>query len=245
MAPVAGTTGGQALAGQGFTRTACMDTSRGHPGVRLTGTFDPLRTDSLGRYGIDILRPGITFIPEQYTGSHSTGLNSLAVGLLPEVFWQLGVTVEPDRGRDQADLDMLVGATPWVLAKAVEFGILAVDEPSGQPVGPPPPPVPAPGSPVQPPQPAPPVQPSGPSSPSLSGLHPLSPASVRVEELRGLLDVVWGVAPERVWFEPPLALIQHPHGWESLAPFAVEALRFYRLLRARLGDPRVIPQEDQ
>lgn len=134
-------TGGEALLGQGFAATACLDTSQGQPGVRLTGSFNPTRADSLGRYGINIYRPGISFIPEQYTGAHSTGLNSQAVALLPQVFAKLGVIIEPNATRDQADLDMLVGATAWVIRMAIDFKLLA---PAAPPVDPPAPPPPAP-----------------------------------------------------------------------------------------------------
>lgn len=172
--------GGEALLGQGFAATACLDTSQGQPGVKLTGTFNPQRADSLGRYGINIDRPGISFIPEQYTGGHSRGLNSQAVALLPLVFAKLDrpVLIEPNATRDQADLDMLVGATAWVIQKAIEFKLLAPPAPVDLPA--PPPPVPPP---VQPPSP-PPVAPP----PAGSGL---SAPEQRVDELWAWIGQQW------------------------------------------------------
>lgn len=59
-----------------------------------------------------------------------------------------------------------------------------------------------------------------------SGLHPLSPASVRAEELRVLFSAF-------------------TTDWPAIRPFAVEGVRLYRRLRAKLGDTREIPAEDR
>jgi hypothetical protein len=75
--------------------------------------------------------------------------------------------------------------------------------------------------------------------PASSGLHPLSPATVRAEELRRMVSISG-------FFGLPIGQPFASISWEGLAkPLAVEALRVWRRLRAKLGDARVIPQEDR
>lgn len=99
--------------------------------------------------------------------------------------------------------------------------------------------------PVQPPPP-PLVNPPAPPPVGTPKLSPLSPASVRAEELKAVLatrdeNLSYGVFFDRLM--PSNRGLTA--GWSLLKPFAVEALRFYRLARKRLGDTREIPQEDR
>lgn len=80
----------------------------------------------------------------------------------------------------------------------------------------------------------PPVVPPAPAG----GMRPLSPAAVRVEELRLQAMQV----PSSLGLLLPLIAVKDH--W-PLKPFAIEALRFYRLIRAKMGDTRPIPQEDR
>lgn len=72
----------------------------------------------------------------------------------------------------------------------------------------------------------------------------LSAPEVRVEELRRLL--VEPTDPRDLSTQPSIWLPGQAHQflttfWSVARPFAVEALRFYRLLRRKLGDERRIP----
>lgn len=218
-------TGGEALYGQGFQALLWLDITEGHPGARRTGTFRPSAVEPILRYGTTLKM--IEYIPEQNAGAHASGLNSQAPALLPKVMEALGTPIAANPQRDALDLSLLVGATPWVIQKAIEFKLL---EPVAPPVLPPSPPVvpqpPAPGS----------------------GLHPLSPASQRVDELFSHFTsptsepgVFWPKASVHL----VLGTFLTPTGWPTWRPVIVEALRFYRLLRGRLGDPRPIPAEDR
>jgi len=219
-------TGGEALFGEGFAALACLDVSQGHPGVRKTATFHPGEVSLVKRYGGINIFDAIEYLPEQNAGAHAAGLNSQAPALLPLVFARMGITIAPAPQRDALDLSLLVGATQWVIQKAIEFKLL---EPAAPPVDPPV---------VVPPKP--PVLPPGQSG----GLHPLSPASVRVEELRSLANSLPFLRDPR-WLAVVGASLDPTSHWPAIKPFAVEALRFYRRLRAKLGDTREIPAEDR
>lgn len=85
--------------------------------------------------------------------------------------------------------------------------------------------------------------PAPPAPTVTSKLSPLSPASARVEELRGLMPAnpigqgaLWAAIIPLFWRDR----------WIAVKPFAVEALRLYRRVRAaKFGDTREIPQEDR
>lgn len=266
-------TGGEALFGQGFVALACLDVSQGHPGVRRTGTFRPSEYVLRERYaGINIFDP-IEYLPENNAGAHSSGLNSQAPALLPLVFERLGITIAPNPQRDALDLSLLVGATQWVIQKAIEFKLLEVAAPPA--VVPPSPPVVGPlnlhdtfdgmiwaqeyvrlhGGDVE-------LMHSwfanaimagydharreGATQGAGSGLHPLSPAVQRAEELRAMLvkGAFW-LAPTPV-IEKWVMVITGGVAWPTITgPLVVEALRLWRLLRKSRGDQREIPQEDR
>lgn len=176
---------GEALALLGMTSTSCLDTSRGLPGTDMVSflrpgePFDGSAASAVARYGLDVLSPGHSYQPAQYTGSHSTGLNSQAISLLPKVLAKDGFTVTANPMQDAMDLNMVAGATQWVIGEAVALGLLA---PPAPPVDPPAPPPPAP-PPVQPPSP-PPVAPP----PAGSGL---SAPEQRVDELWAWIGQQW------------------------------------------------------
>lgn len=218
-------TGGEALFGQGFQALQWLDITSGHPGAKRTGTFRPSAVEPVLRYGTTLKM--IEYISEQNAGAHAAGLNSQAPALLPAVMERLGTPIAANPQRDALDLSLLVGATQWVIQKAIEFKLL---EPAAPPVDPPV---------VVPPKP--PVVPPGQSG----GLYPLSPASQRAEELRAM------ASKSAFWLTPTaatekwLGVVTGGVAWPLAKPFAVEALRFYRRLRAKLGDSREIPAEDR
>lgn len=212
--------GGAFLLSAGFSLTRALDVSQGHPGTTVEGRFNPAVADAMGRFGFDLALK--EYLPEQNAGAHARaradGLRqSDAPALLPQVARKLGFTIAPDAQRDAQDLTMLVGATQWVLDQALLFGLVSLPE------KPPAPPIPPPSPPVVPPSPPPPAG---------TGLHPLSPASARAEELRNAAyGVAWSVS-DSAW-----------ENWWRIV--AIEALRFYRLVRKHLGDFREIPAEDR
>ena len=111
--PMAGV--GEALFTLGFTRTAWLDQTTGR---QKTGAFNPSATDPSARYG----SPGLNvrgWLPENYTGAHSTGQNSEAIRLAPIV---LKATASPQL--DQTDLNFVNGGTQHVLNLAREMGLL-------------------------------------------------------------------------------------------------------------------------
>lgn len=225
--------GGAFLLSAGFSLTRALDVSQGHPGTTVEGRFNPAVADAMGRFGFDLALK--EYLPEQNAGAHARaradGLRqSDAPALLPQVARKLGFTIAPDAQRDAQDLTMLVGATQWVLDQALRFGLVSLPEkPPAPPVLPPSPPV------------APPSQPSA----GGTGLRPLSPASVRVEELRSMATAFPALGTGPLFVAVATALSVGTGGlWPSARPFAIEALRFYRLARKRLGDVRDVPAED-
>lgn len=142
-------------------------------------------------------------------------------------------------GQDFADLEACIDFQDLVL-QCLDLGLpvgtpralwpqLLPQAPQAPPAVPPPT-----TTPVQPPATIPPA-----------GLRPLSPASVRAEEFRSMAvaGAFWltPTAPTEKW----LMVITGAIAWPFAKPFAVEALRLYRLARKRLGDTREIPQEDR
>jgi hypothetical protein len=112
---------GEALFAKGFTHTAWLDQTTG---AKKTGNFNPSASDPSARYG----SPGLNvrgWLPENYTGAHSTGQNSEAIRLAPIV---LNATASPQV--DQVDLDFVNGGTQFVLGLARAQGLL------GDPVDP-------------------------------------------------------------------------------------------------------------
>lgn len=223
-------TGGEALYGQGFTQLACLDVSGGHPGVRKVATFHPSEIVLRDRYGGLNIFGAVEYLPEQNAGAHAAGLNSQAPALLPAVMERLGTPIAANPQRDALDLSLLVGATQWVIQKAIEFKLL---EPAAPPVLPQSPPV------------VPPAQPPAPGS----GLHPLSPASVRVEELFSHFTTPTsepGVFWPKASVHLALGTFLTPTGWRAWRPVFIEALRFYRGIRRFFKvDDRPIPAEDR
>lgn len=115
---------GEALFARGFQQTVWLDQETG---ARKSGVFNPSSEEPSQRYG----SPGLKvkgWLPENYTGAHSTGLNSEAVRLAPLV---LGASASPLL--DATDLNFIDGATRLVLSLAKSQGLL---EESGQGPGP-------------------------------------------------------------------------------------------------------------
>jgi hypothetical protein len=125
----------EALYRIGFTVTEWWDISNGYPGVYHAGVFDPTKNDTLGRYGVASLS-ALRYDPNNYTGSHASGLNPFAMdGLAAVLTDAVRESVILD-GNALADMDMLRGATAMVVGRALALGLLAPASPSG-PVTPP------------------------------------------------------------------------------------------------------------
>lgn len=130
---------GHALHDLGFTATAWRP-SEGGPGGVARGTFSPDAPidDWTARYGNPDGQRLLGWLPENYIGAHSTGMNNQVTPALAQIV--LGF--DSFTNADTTDLDFVDGATQMILRKAIEQGLL--QEPA------PPPPV------VDPPAPAPP-----------------------------------------------------------------------------------------
>lgn len=126
----------EALYRIGFTVTEWWDIANGYPGVYHAGVFDPTKSDTLGRYGVSSLS-SLRYDPNNYTGSHASGLNPFAMENLAAVL--ADAVHEPVTLDDNAlaDMDMVRGATQWVIQRALAMGLLA----PAAPVTPPLPPV--------------------------------------------------------------------------------------------------------
>lgn len=224
-------TGGEALYGQGFTQLACLDVTGGHPGVRKVASFHPSEGQMRLRYGgINIFDP-IEYLPEQNAGAHAAGLNSQAPALLPAVMERLGTPIAANPQRDALDLSLLVGATQWVIQKAIEFKLL---EPAAPPVPPPSPPV---------------VPPAHPPAPG-AGLHPLSPSHQRADELRAIFAQMVAMKmlpiPDRFYNLAQVMVADRILFWPALQSIVAELIDSYRRARRSLGlDSREIPAEDR
>lgn len=116
------------------------------------------------------------------------------------------------------------------------YDSLLAQNPDGKPpvITPEPPKRPAP--PVTPPA-TPPVQPPVQPPAAIA----LSPAEQRAEELRAMVRNLLdgGSDPVKIY---PLVWALTDQRWPLTKPFFVEALKFYRLLRRKLGDERPLPQ---
>jgi len=126
----------EALYRVGFTTTEWWDISNGYPGVYNVGIFDPTKGDTLARYGVASLSQ-LRYDPNNYTGSHASGLNPFAIDNLAAVLTDAvheQVTIDSNA---LADLDLLKGATQWVIGRALALGLLAS---AGAPTPPQPPP---------------------------------------------------------------------------------------------------------
>lgn len=198
------TTMGKALFDQGFVQVRFMDTSAGHPGeLRIKG-FMPNESAVFTRYGTDL--KSIEYLPNQYTGSHSTAStgrpgNFLATTLVYQVFAKMGQVITPDVW-DLLDLDLVCrpdgySATWWVLDQAVALGLVAA------PLTPPPAP------PLLPPvvdPPVPPLPPAPPAAPPVQPSTGLSTPEQRIDEL-------WAWVGQQ---------------WPIVRPVAIQALRMFR-----------------
>lgn len=168
--------------GRTFRRTAWLDQVTGR---ETFGIFMPQFPDAEIRYG----SPGLRvkgWLPRNYTGAHSTGLNSEALRLAPIV-----LNARADEWT-QADLNFVDGATQHILSLAKERGLLTDEIGSSWPL---PAPlalsVPTPGPTPSVPAPAIPSDgtpsPSGPATPPPSPSAPLpglDPTSAVIHDLQ-------------------------------------------------------------
>lgn len=128
----------QALYQIGFTVTEWWNISQGYPGVHDVNVFDPTKNEILGRYGVESLS-ALRYDPNNYTGAHASGLNPFAMDHLAEVLTDaVKETVTLDE-HALADMDMVRGATQWVIGRALAMGLLAPVFPTPQPTDPTPP----------------------------------------------------------------------------------------------------------
>ena len=168
-------TGGEFLYQAGFRTTRAFDVTQGHPGVPVSGVFNPI----LRTYGFTLT--GKEIPAEQNAGAHARargdGLRqSDAPFLLGLVAAAKNTPIVSDLAQDASDLSYLFGATQWVLDEALRLGLVAIEpQPPAPPVDPPAPP-PAP-PPVQPP-------------PAGSGM---SAPEQRVDELWAWIGQQWPV----------------------------------------------------